>query len=236
MPRLLEVREICELALRKIGSFSINDAGAQAVEIDVARQWLDLLVGHVTSKRRSWWMVPETALITLIGGQDEYPLATALPGGGQQVQHAITVLSRYRQDGRTKELPISRRSDWDARQPMEPGEPWMVYIDRDRQPILRVYPAPATPPTHDLQLTFQRFSTDLTLGSRTKPMPDFRETWNLYLVTALAYEIGNGPVRKLPADEVREMRESAEALLIDLETFDAQEQANEPRRISYNDF
>lgn len=235
MPRLLEIREICERALRKIGAYSINDEGAEATQMEEARRWLDLIVGHLTARRRTWWLVPETALLTLQAGRTEYPLRELLPGA-PQVQHAIAVSWRERIGGRTEDMPLARRFEWDARQPKQAGRPELVYVDRDRMPVLYLHPAPAAPPTHDLLLTFQRFAADMTRGAPTTPMPDLRETWNLYLITALAYELGNGPVRKLPGDEVREMAGMAERLLGDLEAYENHEQASEPRRVAYNDF
>jgi hypothetical protein len=67
-------------------------------------------------------------------------------------------------------------------------------------------------------------------------MDEVRENWHLFLVTALAAEIGNGPVRKLPADEVREMQVTAKALLYDLMDYDSHEQADEPRLVAVNPF
>ena len=53
------------------------------------------------------------------------------------------------------------------------------------------------------------------------------------LLLALAAQIGNGPVRKLPADEVRDMKAEAGGLLTDLEAYEDHEQANEPRRVEF---
>jgi hypothetical protein len=133
-------------------------------------------------------------------------------------------------------MELARREDWEARQPRNAGRPEMVYVDRTSRPTLRVHPAPPAPVTHNLLVTFQRFSDDMREGASTRHIPGMRETWNLYLITALAYELGNGPVRKLPADEVAEMRAAAVSYLADLEAYDAHEQASEPRRTTFHDF
>lgn len=235
MPRLLSIREICERSLRKIGSYSINDDGARAEEMEEAQQWLDLIVGHLTGRRRTWWLVPVNATIPLVAGQASYTLdQTLFPDAG--MQFAISAWSRNLADGRREEVPIKRRQEWEELPLLNPGQPSAVYISRDRIPTLRLYPVQPNPVTHALDLTYQRFSADITARSVNAAMPDVRETWNLYLITALAYELGNGPVRKLPQDEVREMKAAATDLLADLEAYDAHEQANEPRRTAFNDF
>lgn len=235
MPRLLEIREICERALRKIGSYSINDQGAIAEEMDEARHWLDLIVGHITSRKRTWFLVPASATIALMPGQTAYPLS-GLGTADSPVQFAIAAFLREIDSGRAHELPLARRLEWEAREPHNPGPPVLAYVDRSREPTLLLHPPPPDNVLHEVVLTYQRFSADWTRGANTAPAPDLRESWNLYLITALAYELGNGPVRKLPADEVREMGERARELLKELDDYEMHEQANEPRRTSFHDF
>lgn len=235
MPALLSIGQICELALRKIGSYAINDDGAREVEMEVTRHWLDLIVGHVAARRRTWWLVPETGTITLLPRQSEYALAAAV-GATEGVQHVVDVWAVETASGQRSMVTIARRDEWDARQPSESQVPQMVYVDRTSDPQIHVWPTPPDPARHTLAVTFQRFSTDMRQGRITQDMPDLRQTWNLYLVTALAYEIGNGPVRKLPADEVREHLVRAEQLLAELEQYEGLEQASQPRQIVYNHF
>lgn len=235
MAGALTIGQICERALRRIGSYAINDDGARQVEIEEARYWLDLIVGHVAARRRTWWLVPQTAALTLLAGQSSYPLAASL-GTLAGVQHVVDVWAIDTQSGQKRAVTIARRDEWDARQPSESDLPAMVYVDRTDDPTLHVWPTPPDNPRFTLAVTFQRFSTDMRQGQLSTGMPDLRQTWNLYLITALAYEIGNGPVRKLPADEVDEHKRRAAELLRDLEDYDGQEQAGQPRQIAYNDF
>lgn len=235
MPAILTIGQICERALRKIGAYSINDDGARQVEMEEARFWLDLVVGHVAARRRTWWLVPQTATLTLVPGQSSYPLAAAV-GATLGVQHVIDIWAADKESGKKTGITIARRDEWDARQPSDSNLPALVYIDRTREPTLHVWPAPPNPATHDLLVTFQRFSTDMRQGELNLNLPDLRQTWNLFLITRLAYELGNGPVRKLPADEVAEMLAQSDKLLRELEEYDGLEQAGQPRQIAYNDF
>jgi hypothetical protein len=237
MARILEIREICERALRRIGTYSIRDSGADAAELEEARLWLDMVMGHLAARQRTWWLTPETAQVPMTVGVADYPLASALPAGDPLsatiMVKAVDLASAQRDD-----VHLARRWEWEARTEVQPdsGRQWMVYVDRTPSPVLRIYPTPVDPLTHRLEVVFQRVSPDLTTGPVTEKVLKFRQAWNLYIVTALAAQIGNGPVRKMPADEVREMQSQAKDLLFDLECFDSHEQAGEPRLITYNEF
>ncbi|MBU8540182.1 phage adaptor protein [Falsiroseomonas tokyonensis] len=236
MARILEIRELCERALRKIGSYSINDSGARPREMEEARFWLDMVVAAVAARRRIWWLVPATAPIQLTAGQASYNLTAVLPHGAP-VSHVVAVYLVNLEDGSREQVDNVRRSEWEARAAeITSGPPQMVHIDRLPDPTLQVWPTPTAPLTHRLDVVVQRCSPDLTQGASTEKLLGFREAWNLYLVTALAAQLANGPVRKAPADEVRDMQLEAARLLSDLEAYDAHEQANEPRRVAYNDF
>lgn len=235
MPRLLTVNEICERALRKIGEFSINDDGAAPVALEEARHWLDMVVGHTGSRQRAWWLVRESLNLTLLPGVATYDLAASLPGA-PPVQHVIAVWAVPLAGGEPIEMEVMRRQEWEAQDATRISRPETVYVDRSRTPSLRVWPTPPNPVQHRLRIMHQRFAADTTQLDPVQSIPDLRETWNLYLVTALAKQIGNGPIRKMPADEVREMEAEAQRLLNDLEAYDAHEQAGEPRRVAYIDF
>ena len=90
MPKLLTVTEICERALRKIGAYSINDTGADPVHLEEARYWLDMVLGHVSSRKRTWWLVPDTEPVTLVADTATYQLSDEL-SGSPDVQHVVGV-------------------------------------------------------------------------------------------------------------------------------------------------
>jgi hypothetical protein len=120
--------------------------------------------------------------------------------------------------------------------PDPPQTPAFCYIDRTNEPVFMCYPPPDTTRTYGVRILFQAFSTDFTAGSSNTKKYNLLQSMNLWVVTALAKQIGNGPVRKLPADEVQEMRQEAQQLRDDLEAYANQEQASEPRQVAYYDF
>lgn len=235
MARILEIREICERALRKIGTYSIRDSGADAAELEEARYWLDMLMGHLAADLRTWWLVPDTAPLALTAGQQSYTLATVLPAGDPSASIiSVASVALAAPNGR-EDVPIFRRWEWEARDAtIVTGPPRAVYIDRSPDPKLLVWPTPSLPLTHRLEVVFQRVSPDLVSGPMTERVLKFRQAWNLYMVVALAAQIGNGPVRKLPGDEVRDMQMEADRLLFRLQSYDGHEQAGEPRIAAHN--
>ena len=120
-----------------------------------------------------------------------------------------------------------------------PGVPTVCYIDRQQRPTMQVSPTPDANVPYGVRVLFQSLSSDFT-PEGGRPLSDrtykLRTAWTLWVVTATAAQIANGPVRKLPADEVADMKKEAEILRNDLEAYDAHEQANEPRRVFYHDF
>lgn len=240
MSRLLSINEVCERALRKIGAFSINDAGADAASMEEARWWLDMVVGHIAATNRRWWLVPDTVPVTLTAGTAIYPVTTAI--GSAAAVGILHVVSAWRVSltDESDRVPVSilRRREWEEREGAgDAGLVDGIYVDRADIPTIRVHRTPADPVGHRLDVVYHRFAPDLSprAGRAHVPLAGLRQSWNLALVHALAAEIGNGPVRKLPGDEVRDMQQTARRLLNDLDAYDAHEQANEPRRVEFYD-
>jgi hypothetical protein len=235
VPVTLEIRQVCELALQKIGAFSINDAAASAEELERARSWLDMVVGHMCAQRRRWWLVENTGTVTLAAGINSYVLPTALGVAADSIEFVIGAW-RVQVDGPERvPFDLMRRQEWEATTRLTSGPPNQGYIDRATTPTLYVNPVPSDL-SYNLDVVWQSFSPDLVSTSAATPLPKIRRAWNFALVHALAAEIGDGPIRKLPADEVKGMRDTAKRLLADLDAYEDQEHADEPRRTEYNDF
>ncbi|CAB4144089.1 hypothetical protein UFOVP469_11 [uncultured Caudovirales phage] len=263
MSRLLSTAEIIDRALRKIGQFPTRSSGARADDVDETRYWLDMIVGHQSARQRCWWLVPATATFNLVAGQEAYDLAAAL-GGTQApngVEFVIAVVLYNRTTGTDiHEVPIARRTEWELRRfpnrdrspdasPWEwseardptvgadvAGQPSLCHVTRDQAPTIHFAPVPDANTDYGVRVVFQSYSPDFTRAAADERILNLRTTWNLWLVTALAYEIGNGPVRKLPADEVRGMKQDAINLRGELEAYDAHETQTLRKRVAYTDF
>lgn len=241
MARLLTIREICERALRKIGSFSMADTGADPAEMEETVLWLDMIVSHLASSTRAWWLVPATASITLTAGETSLNLAQAV-GTSQApygVQFPISATILRSTSVYEEPIKIFKRFEWDAiEDKTETGAPEAIFIDRLRDPTLFWNPLVAADDTttYTLKLTFQSFTQDLTAANLESKATQLHNAWNLYLVAALAAEVGDGPVRKLPQGEVDRMRVQVRKLEDELLSFEALQHADEPRQVAYNDF
>jgi hypothetical protein len=231
--------DICTRALRKIGVYAIRSSGPRPEEIEEARYWLDMLVGHLVGKKRTWWRVPRTASITLTSGVKEYDLVVALgtaaPDG---VEFVIGAQLLDATGQRLHDINILGRQEYEGLIANPPGlstEPQRCYISRDQKPTLFFVEAPDDTQVYTVRLLFQSYAPNMVTGRGNTRIEEigFRSSYTLYLVTALAAQIGDGPVRKAPADEVKKMQADARALLVDLESYEDMEQQGGDGRVAY---
>lgn len=238
MAQVFSVRQFCELALRKIGAFAIADSGARAREVEVARHWLEMIVGHQAAKKRTWWLVPGTATLTLREGVASYDLTDEI-GIAQAPQGVEFVVSAHLYDTDTgdliHEISLLPRTDWeDITQRSREGEPEVAYINREQRPTMLVSPVPNGVRNIEARIVFQSYAANFISAALTdRTTLGIRSSWNLWLVAALAAAIGNGPVRKLPADEVKDMRREADRLLAELEAYEDHDQSNALERVAF---
>lgn len=238
MPKTLSNREVCERALRKIGAYSMIDDEADPDELEEATYWLDMVIAHTVGSHHCKWLVPANIPLALTAGEVSFDLQDRA-GTNWPIDGIFFPLHGFVRDatGHDEPVKIERRVIYDAIDDKDAsGRPVLVYIDRTLKPQVFVHPVPAESGLA-LHLTGQRLSPDLAAKGNTasniNAATDLRATWNLWAVMALAHRIGAGPVRRLPADEVREMREEAERLLLDLNAFDNREHAGEYRGLAF---
>lgn len=241
MSRLLTVREICERALRKVGTFSIRDTAADPGELEEARSWLDLVVGHVAASQRTWWLVPATVSFPLTANDITYDLNSVLEldDGDEKVQFPVAANLVNLTTNTSSPLHIERRSKYeDVTVKAQTGIPEAVYIDRQQNPTLYVWPVAVADDLYEIELVYQKFGPDVTRAKNRNPefVAGIRNSWNLFLVTRVAAECGDGPVRRLPITEIKQWRDDAKALLEALWAYDNDEQTSEPRQTAYTDF
>lgn len=257
---ILSIAEVCDRALRRIGATAIRASGSRKEEVDEARYWLDMVVGHQAAREATWWLVPASATFTLTAGVDTYDLETALgatqaPSGIQSVTmvmlydvttgvdiHEVGIVSRREFELRAvpeREPDVDSPWMWDRNGTgvaIAPGPPRLCYVDRSQTPTIQFSPAPDSSRTYGARIVFQAYSTDFTRDPPNDKTYKIRSTWNLWMVTALAAEIANGPVRKLPADEIKDLQNRARNLRIELEAKDQHEAAKVPARVKFNNF
>lgn len=240
MPFAPSVNFVLQRALRKIGAFSIASSGARPAEMEEARYWFDMVVGHLAARKRTWWLVPATATFPLVAGQRDYELASLVQDDVMDdgLQAVVAVWVDNATTGATLgQVSILRREEYEAEVGYAvgaSGPPSSCYIDRSQTPTLKFIQAPDSAVSYRARMVYQTYAPDLRTSRDVQKLERFRTTWTLYLTLAVAAQIGDGPVRKLPRDEVQDMKREAERALHDLESYDDHEQHDEPVVVQFH--
>lgn len=233
MAKLFNANEIAEDSLRKVGAYSINDSAARPEELALALNWLDLNMAEFVGRRQAWWLVPETISLPLTSGQGRYDLTTIL-GGLADDGFAFPISARLNRLGRDLPVEIIARHVWEAHEDKTTaGQPVEVYIDRQRDPVIQLYPVPAESGL-TLELTFQTFAPSVSGGDKNDHM--LRLTWQRWAIYRVAADISDGTVRMLPAGEQDRFEGKAKEAETALIAFDNQEHNSKPDRVARVDY
>jgi hypothetical protein len=243
MSRIFTVRQIVERALRKIGAYSIREQGADGEEVTEALMWLDMIVADRFSQQRTHMVVPSTVTMALTTGVDAYVLdqvlGTAAGDGVEYVANiALVMNSGGGNDPARQKIEMVSRDVWEGRPTSgQTSQPCMALVDRNVPVTLRIAPKPqfVAPATWSLELVIQQIPMDFTLANEERAMR-MRSCFNLWVVKALAAEIGDGPVRRLPSEETDRWKKEADTHWADLLAMDMQENTSAPPCTAYNDF
>ena len=236
------VREVCTLALRKTGVLAPHETAAEPAHLQIAQDFLDMMVRHETAVERMPWLHPDTIQITPPAGQRTFDLLDFLPAGTAPEGVQYPVSATFAESGQEPDQPLRliRREEYEAlERKNDEGRPEVLFIDR-LQPkptasVWRVQPTDGTP-TYTINLVLQTFVPDLT-GRATKNeiVTKLPQMWNMWLVHGLAAEIGDGPIVTLDRGETRDRRSHAADLLEELAAYANDEHADQPRNAQYND-
>lgn len=240
MSTIFNARFVAEEALRKIGSFAITDAGADAEAVRVALSWYDLMMAHVAGTNRLWALVPtEPILVNLVLGTERYLLPQAISAnaplnGFQFPLEAYLDLG----NGRAVSLQILRRDEWDAlkAQNLNSGDPVGIYIDRLANPTVHIVPVPSVMPTpRTLRITCQTFGPSVaastvagTGSANLNKASGLKASYQMWSIYGLAATLGDGTVKRLPDAELQRLEEIAEKLWNELMAFENAEHESLP--------
>lgn len=232
MSSTLNVKEICEEALRNVGAYASTDEQADADDLRKAIRYLDLHIAFLTGTNRISCFVPEEIPIPLVAGLQSYDLGNY--SGSDKVQFPIDcfIVNDTNESDRA-EVEIIDRRKFDVLADSF-GLPCVAYIDRlEKNLTLSVHPIPNMT-GHSLRLNFQRFAPNIhknALGVENKTgqlahgLPD---AWQLYLINKLTALIGMGAVRRLPRNEMADFTTIAADMESKLLKFNNQEHTSQP--------
>lgn len=212
MARLLTAREIATEALREISAYSPRDQAPNSDDLSIALRKLDLRVAELSGQMACWWLLRDTYRIALTTTEDSYDLRASI-ADQETVTEPQFVLDAYLEEpGATSLTPlrILDRNEFYTTS-AETGGPRVIYIDRASPPLMWIKgKAPAA--GYYVRLTAFRHPNDHVApgspvgrehagasGARTTDLPAY---WHRWAILATAYDIGGGPVRKLPEAEL----------------------------------
>lgn len=212
MSGLFSASQICERALRKIGTYSINDSGADGEELQEAAFWFDMVLSELAETEACFWLRPDTMSKALTADQASYVLST-LMGTSYPADGLVSIVGIWYSDGSNDQeiLPMRRSEYENIGQKDSSGVPSGYYLDRLSDPTeqkLYLYPVPASS-TASLRMVLQVETPEVS-DTTDKRKHGLRAGWQKFLITSVAAEIGDGPVRRLPTSEVDRMRRDAE--------------------------
>lgn len=230
MPSLLTSAQLCEHALRQIGVFSVYDTGADPASFQVTIERLDLLVAEMVGSYNFWYFTPAEQTIALEAGVNEYELGALLDDDLQFVQHIFLL-----RNGKQWPVRQIRKSTYDefSEDPPTGTTPEWAYIERKDNPKLFLLPAPIEGDM--LLVNGQQYSDDLTQDNGQIPH-GFPAAWQRSIILQLAADIGAGPVKKIPRDELEDLKKDAGKAMRRLDAFNNRENVRRPRYTKPRDF
>ncbi|KKK51568.1 hypothetical protein LCGC14_3113640, partial [marine sediment metagenome] len=203
MSVLFTAKQICEMALQAIGAYSINDTAAEPEHLKRALSWFDLNMAELAGIQRMFWLVPSTLTIALAADKRTYDLLDTL-GASAPADGIQFPVEAHLDDGSGNRTPLEilRRDEYEGLAKLTTtGTPDRIYIDRLIEPTMSVYPIP-TVSTDKVKLVVQTFAPSFASSRTGGSATGLRAAWQNWAVNKLAASLGNGPIRKLPRQEI----------------------------------
>lgn len=219
--------DIAERALRMIGAYAINDSAADESDVQESLWWLDMMIAYVGGIEDRFWLRKDEQSFQLIDGDQDYNLAQELPLLVTGVQFPVMAMLEDANGQRTPIDIVSQKVFRARADTTRTGTPERIYIDRLNDPVLYTDPIPdTTAATYKIVLVLQTFHQSTKPRGVTgtsgigNEQTGLRTSWNLWAATSLSAYIGNGPVRALPLERVKDYRDTAKNMLDELEAYE----------------
>lgn len=227
MPNYLTAKNVAERSLRTIGAVPPSQVQANAEDLTVALQWLEMFLNFNGAKRiiAGTFKVLD---IPLEAGVGDYDLTDYTDS-----DHAMHVFSVGVVDAQGNYTPLTMLYENQAVEEnlKNIGTPERVVVSKDRLPQLKIYPEPTTEnETNGLVLRVRLQSYAKAIDARGIADNDLllRPGWYLWAVKGLAYEIGCGPVRRLNEYELDRFQKDVKEMESNLLSKDGQNDTGQP--------
>lgn len=228
MPNFKTAKEIAENALRTIGAFPVSQSQADESELRTTLEWLEMLLNTVSGYRplAGFWRIID---IPIEAGIGDYILTDYADAKEVQDVFSICLVDSL---GNVDPIDVEWENDTVLENLNDVGKPRRGTITKDaRQPVLRVFPTP-TQTEEDLglvlRLRIQTYHPAFDANGIGDTKIIIRPSWYLWLTKRLSYEIGSGPVRRLPEGELKRFENDYERLESLLIARDGQYKSDKP--------
>jgi len=219
MAKLFSAREICTLAMRLAGVVAPQDTAAAESNTLVALSYLDLILGEKSGTTRLWFLVPVDLTFTYTADADSVDIS-ALLGSNNRIDMLRAAYNADTDD----EIALLRREDFDKIRnggtfPFAPGR--KLYVASDGDDTYTAYMRPVPTEALSVRVTGNKLSTTVTAatGSSSNLAHGFETAWQRWMIYALAADIGNGPLARLPTDRVETFLGIAETSWVKLNRY-----------------
>ncbi|MAX82421.1 MAG: hypothetical protein CL843_19865 [Crocinitomicaceae bacterium] len=206
---LKTARQIAEEALRKIGVYSINDREARPEHLQKALEWFAMILDEAGVFGLPF-LRDETLDIPLVEGQTSYPLSDAVAAG---VIFPLNAWLVHTSLGTVRGIDLLTREDWDREVTSEAqtdGEPCNLFVSQVglRTLLIDHIPTETVASEYKIRLRAQCYvengpEAEDGKYSQLPPM------WNIWAIYSLARYLGDGTIKRLPAQTIAEFSRTA---------------------------
>jgi hypothetical protein len=215
LPTFMTAKQIAENALKIIGAFPSTMTQADAGDLSTALTWLEMIMNTQAGIRpmAGFWDILEIPLQADIG---DYNLTDY--GGDAFIQEVFSA-SLVDSSGNTTPLELVFESDAVIENLSERGPPSRAIVTRDILPVMKLYPAPAQSNEDAGQIVrvrYQSYHSAINPSGTGQVDVKLRPAWYMWAIKKLAYELGCGPVRRLPEGELQRLDKDSLVLEMDL--------------------
>lgn len=222
---------VAEEALRTVGVFSPYDLAPDPEDFDIALGRLHALTAYLVSTEKLYFFQETEQQIELEASRKSYGLTSFLSTNLQYIEQVW-----YTKDGGNPQpVKLVRISEFEELQQEQPSLdiPENLYVERKDNGLMYPYGVPSVS-GYKLHIRGRKFSGDLTADGGSTAT-EFAEAWSLCLVDLLAFNIGKGPVTKLPNADLDRLERSGNKMQRALVAYNQHESVRKPRQTQYHD-
>lgn len=230
MATIFSAKDIVERSLQKIGRFPTSMAAADSVDLERGLSTLELILQDAFGQQ-SMIAGKGTLRVPLVAAVEKYPLQYLSNTAGVQMifdAELIEVAS-----GASTPIRVCDEEQFFRLNLKDVGVPCDIYLNKGPEinPTMQVHPMlgpDVAEGVWEIYLQIQTFATAILTRGVGVPVLNLRPTLYLWAITKLAYELGNGILRRLPETELTRLKADYEEKESKVIGFDGSDNSNQP--------